>query len=144
MAAWATLGSRSWSLAASAAESGVSSAARQGGRAHDAATQKQLDRGYRMVELLKQPQYQPLSVVDQIIGIYAGTKGYLDNVPVNEVQEWEKDMQAFMRSNKQAVLDELEQKQQLDDELIKSIQDALVGFNRQYGADKPKEETVTV
>jgi F-type H+-transporting ATPase subunit alpha len=110
----------------------------------DAATQKQLDRGYRMVELLKQPQYQPLSVVDQIIGIYAGTKGYLDNVPINDVQEWEKDMQAFMRSNKQDILDELAEKQQLDDDLIKSIQDALVEFNRQYGADKPQKETVTV
>ena len=110
----------------------------------DAATQKQLDRGYRMVELLKQPQYQPLNVVDQIISIYAGTNGYLDNVPVAEVQEWEKDMQAFMRSNKQAILDELAEKQQLDDELIKSIRDALAEFNRQYGADKPQEETVTV
>jgi F-type H+-transporting ATPase subunit alpha len=110
----------------------------------DAATQKQLDRGYRMVELLKQPQYEPLSVVDQIIGIYAGTNGYLDNVPVSEVQEWEKDMQAFMRSNKQAILAELAEKQQIDDELIKSIQAALDEFNHQYGADKPREETVTV
>ena len=47
----------------------------------DKATQKQLDRGYRMVELLKQPQYQPMSAIDQVMSIYAGTQGYLDDVP---------------------------------------------------------------
>ena len=47
----------------------------------DKATQLQLDRGYRMVEMLKQPQYQPMHVVDQVMSIYAGTEGYLDNVP---------------------------------------------------------------
>ena len=51
----------------------------------DKATQQQLDRGYRMVELLKQPQYQPMDVIDQVMSIYAGTEGYLDDVPVKEV-----------------------------------------------------------
>src|SRR6202008_2595830 len=51
----------------------------------DKATQLQLDRGYRMVELLKQPQYQPMDVVDQVMSIYAGSEGYLDDVPVKEV-----------------------------------------------------------
>ena len=55
----------------------------------DKATQLQLDRGYRMVELLKQPQYQPMDVVDQVMSIYAGTEGYLDDVPVKEVSRWE-------------------------------------------------------
>ena len=49
----------------------------------DKATQRQLDRGYRMVELLKQPQYKPMHVVDQVMIIYAGTKGFLDDVPVD-------------------------------------------------------------
>ena len=53
----------------------------------DAATQSRLDRGYRMVELLKQGQYQPLDVVDQVMSIYAGTRGYLDEVPRNEVAD---------------------------------------------------------
>ena len=64
----------------------------------DPATQKQLDRGYRMVELLKQPQYQPMEVVDQIMSIYAGTKGYLDHVDVNEVPKWEKDFLAHVHA----------------------------------------------
>src|SRR5690606_15173933 len=58
----------------------------------DAATQKQLDRGARMVELLKQPQYQPYETVDQVISIFAGTKGYLDDVPVKQVPAFEKAM----------------------------------------------------
>ncbi|MDX1968712.1 MAG: F0F1 ATP synthase subunit alpha, partial [Planctomycetaceae bacterium] len=56
----------------------------------DKATQQQLDRGYRMVELLKQPQFQPLHFADQVISIFAGGKGYFDKVPVNRVQEAEK------------------------------------------------------
>ena len=51
----------------------------------DKATQKQLDRGYRMVELLKQPQYKPLSAIDQVMSIYAGTQGHLDDVPRSDV-----------------------------------------------------------
>ena len=57
----------------------------------DAATQSRLDRGYRMVELLKQGQYEPLNVVDQVLIIYAGTRGHLDKVPRNEVAAWEKE-----------------------------------------------------
>ncbi len=55
----------------------------------DKATQQQLDRGYRMVELLKQPQYHPLHFADQVMSIYAGTEGYLDDVPVKEVPRFE-------------------------------------------------------
>ncbi len=55
----------------------------------DKATQKQLDRGYRMVELLKQPQYRPMDVIDQVMSIFAGTQGYLDDVPRTDVSRWE-------------------------------------------------------
>jgi len=55
----------------------------------DKATQKQLDRGARLVELLKQPQYKPMSVEQEIIVVYAGTQGFLDDVPVNRVQEFQ-------------------------------------------------------
>ena len=55
----------------------------------DKATQAQLDRGYRMVEILKQPQFKPMHVVDQVMIIYAGTKGYLDKVPIKQVSKWE-------------------------------------------------------
>ena len=66
----------------------------------DAATQSRLDRGYRMVEILKQGQYQPMDVVDQVLIIYAGTRGHLDKVPVKEVPAWEKAFITFIRDQK--------------------------------------------
>jgi F-type H+-transporting ATPase subunit alpha len=69
----------------------------------DAATQAQLDRGYRMVELLKQPQYRPLGVVDQIMVIYAGTKGHLDKVPINDVLRWEEEFLQFIQDRRSDV-----------------------------------------
>src|SRR2546421_11761779 len=63
----------------------------------DKASQQQLDRGYRMVEILKQPQFQPLGMADQVMSIYGGSKGYFDKVPVPRVQEAEKNMLQFMR-----------------------------------------------
>ena len=84
----------------------------------DAATQARLDRGYRMVEILKQGQYQPLNVVDEIFVIYAGTRGHLDKVPVNEVQAWEKGFLEFMQNQKPEVRDELATKKDLTDDLV--------------------------
>ena len=68
----------------------------------DAATQARLDRGYRMVEMLKQPQYQPLNVVDQVMIIYAGNSGSLDKIPANRVQAFEKEFLQYMRDHKAA------------------------------------------
>ena len=73
----------------------------------DAATQKLLARGARLVELLKQPQYSPLTNAEQVIVIYAGTKGYLDKFPVNRVQAFERGLLEHLRSNCKALLDEI-------------------------------------
>ncbi len=75
----------------------------------DKATQRQLDRGYRMVELLKQPQYEPRPVVDQVIVIFAGTQGYFDKVPVNEVARVEKELITFMKEKKSDVRNKIVQ-----------------------------------
>src|SRR5439155_3590310 len=83
----------------------------------DPATQIQLDRGYRMVELLKQKQYSPMHVVDQVFSIYAGTKGHLDKVPANRVREWETDFHAFMREQKSEVRNELLKNMDMTDDL---------------------------
>ena len=80
----------------------------------DAATQSRLDRGYRMVELLKQPQYQPMHVMDQILSIYAGTRGFLDDVPVAEVAAWEQAFLKFMHDRRQELVDELATRQRSD------------------------------
>ena len=64
----------------------------------DAATQSRLDRGYRMTELLKQGLYQPMHVTDQVLSIYAGTRGHLDNVPVPQVAAFELGLREWFRT----------------------------------------------
>ncbi len=73
----------------------------------DAATQSRLDRGYRMVEILKQKQYGPLHVIDQVLVIYAGTRGFLDSVPLNQVAAWEAGFLQYVHDSHQALWDKL-------------------------------------
>jgi F-type H+-transporting ATPase subunit alpha len=94
----------------------------------DAATQSRLDRGYRMVELLKQPQYQPMPVVDEIMVIFAGNAGYLDKVPLNQVQKWEKLFLEHMKTTKVAVRNLLAEKKELNDEVKKGLVAAIEEF----------------
>jgi F-type H+-transporting ATPase subunit alpha len=109
----------------------------------DPATQARLDRGYRMVEVLKQGQYEPLNVIDQILIIYAGTRGHLDKVPRDKVQAWEKQFLTFMHNQKQEVWDELDQKKDLTEDITKKIESAIKEFQAQFasGATAPKAET---
>jgi F-type H+-transporting ATPase subunit alpha len=98
----------------------------------DKATQLQLDRGYRMVELLKQPQYQPMPVVDQLMSIYAGSEGYLDEVPIKEVSRWEREFLTYMRERKSAVRDALDREKKLTDKIVADLKAALTEFKAQY------------
>ncbi len=98
----------------------------------DPDTQARLDRGYRMVELLKQAQYQPLPVAEQVLVIYAGTKGFLDDVPVNEVSQWESQLLQFVRSSNADVLTQISEQGELNDEVTQLIENALNEFKAQY------------
>jgi F-type H+-transporting ATPase subunit alpha len=102
----------------------------------DPATQKQLDRGARMVELLKQPQYQPMPVIDQVMVIYAGTQGFLDNVTRPDVAQWEKDFLEFVHASGQGVYDELATKKDLTPDLETKVQELLKRFNSQSSVVK--------
>jgi F-type H+/Na+-transporting ATPase subunit alpha len=86
----------------------------------DKATQQQLDRGYRMVELLKQPQFQPLHFADQVISIFAGTHGFFDVVPVDKVLEVEQEMIQFLREQKSEVRDGIVETGALDEEALRA------------------------
>ncbi|MFP6575837.1 MAG: F0F1 ATP synthase subunit alpha, partial [Pirellulaceae bacterium] len=98
----------------------------------DPDTQARLDRGYRMVELLKQAQYEPLPVAQQVLIIYAGTKGFLDKVPVNEVQQWESQFLQFVRSSKADLLAQITSEGALTDEVTAAVEAALTEFQGQY------------
>ena len=97
----------------------------------DAATQAELDRGYRMVELLKQPQYQPLSVGEQVMSIYAGTNGFLDDVDIKSVQQWEQDFLQYARDKNSSLIEALAS-EKLSDENIEKIETCIKDFKAGY------------
>jgi F-type H+-transporting ATPase subunit alpha len=100
----------------------------------DKATQAQLDRGYRMVEILKQKQFRPMHVIDQVMIIYAGTKGYLDKVPQRQVAAWEEQFLRYMREQKAAVRDQLIKERKLTKDIEEKLAAAISGFQGQFKA----------
>lgn len=98
----------------------------------DAVTQRQLDRGYRMQELLKQPQYQPMPLDKQVMSLWAVGNGMLANVPVPNVKKWEADMHAYMDANHSEIGQTLMRTKNLDDNTINSLRLALEDFNKTW------------
>jgi F-type H+-transporting ATPase subunit alpha len=98
----------------------------------DKATQKQLDRGYRMVELLKQPQYKPMDVIDQVMSIYAGTQGHLDDVPRTDVSRWEAAFLTFIKERKPEIRAALERDQKMSSKLESELTAAIAEFKAKY------------
>ena len=101
----------------------------------DEATRKQLERGARLTEILKQDQYEPLPVEYQVLIIYAGTNGYCDPFPVEVLKKYEKELYAFVDNRYPEIVNELREKKDITDELKEKIDKMLEEFNR-YFADK--------
>ena len=100
----------------------------------DPATQRQLDRGYRMVEILKQGQYKPLNVIDQIMSIYAGNSGALDKVDRKAVRAWEEQFLKFMKEQMPEVRDLLAKEKKITDDVAKKLDGAIAAFQPQFKA----------
>jgi F-type H+-transporting ATPase subunit alpha len=98
----------------------------------DAATQRQLDRGRRMVELLKQPQYRPYAMTDQILSIMAGSLGFLDDLPLNQVLAFEKDMLRHFHDEHPEIGEELLRTGALTDELTETVREVLKNFKPRF------------
>jgi F-type H+-transporting ATPase subunit alpha len=94
----------------------------------DKATQKQLDRGARLVELLKQAQYRPMSMEQEVIVIYAGTQGYLDDVSVNRVQEFQNGLLQYVDASSPQVRSSLAEKKELTSDVEAKLKDAINAF----------------
>ena len=97
----------------------------------DKATQQQLSRGQRLVEILKQPQYQPLSVEKQVLVIFAATSGYFDPVPVSSVSALEQELYRFVETRHAAVLSDIAEKKILDDGLKARLHEVMKEFGRE-------------
>ncbi len=98
----------------------------------DKATQAQLTRGERLVEILKQPQYEPMPVEDQIMIIYVGEKGYLDDLPIDRVKEFESGFYQFIREKYSQVPRDIREKKELTEELEKMLERAAEEFKKNF------------
>ncbi|MEE3138689.1 MAG: F0F1 ATP synthase subunit alpha [Acidobacteriota bacterium] len=105
----------------------------------DKATQAQLSRGQRLVELLKQPQYEPLAVEQQIMIIFAGTTGLLDDLAVTDVQKFERELYRFIETRHGAVCAAIREKQQLDEQLKIDLTAAIKEFAADFAANRKTE-----
>jgi F-type H+-transporting ATPase subunit alpha len=98
----------------------------------DAATQRLLNRGARLTELLKQPQYSPLLMEEQVFVIYAGTRGYLDKVQLKDVTRYEKELLVHLRGAKKDLLAQLRDKKELTAEIEAEIKATLEAFTSKF------------
>jgi F-type H+-transporting ATPase subunit alpha len=112
----------------------------------DKASQAQLARGARMVELLKQPQYQPSPVEDQVIAIWTGANGHLDDVAVEDVRRFEQELLEFMRTRKPEIGKAIVEGGALSDEIEEQLKEAVLdfkqGFQSSEGGPPPSDEPV--
>ena len=104
----------------------------------DQATQKQLQRGQRLVEILKQPQYQPMSWVDQAISIFAATNGFLDDQPINKLGKFESEFLTFIQTKKADLRKSIEEKEMIDETAETELKSALNEFAEAFSAENSK------
>ncbi|WP_457563942.1 F0F1 ATP synthase subunit alpha [Caminibacter pacificus] len=101
----------------------------------DEASRKQLERGQRLVEVLKQPAHQPLPVEKQVVIIYAGTKGYLDDIPVKAVRKFEDDLYPFIETKYPQIFENIRTKKKIDEETEELLKKALEEFKAQFNPE---------
>ncbi|MPZ18648.1 MAG: F0F1 ATP synthase subunit alpha [Luteitalea sp.] len=100
----------------------------------DKASQAQLHRGVRLVEILKQPQYRPLAVEKQVAITFAGTNGLLDDIPVAEVGRWEREFHRFLETRHPGILTTIAEKKTVDDDAKRTLTEAIKEFNQSFVA----------
>jgi F-type H+-transporting ATPase subunit alpha len=103
----------------------------------DKASQQQLNRGKHLTEILKQGQYQPLPLEKQIAIIFAGTQGFLDDVPVERCRKFEEELYRFIENGQPTIFEEIRTKKALSDDLKKKMTDAIKEFKTRFTAEQP-------
>jgi F-type H+-transporting ATPase subunit alpha len=107
----------------------------------DKVTQNQLNRGARLVELLKQPQFQPLPVEKQVAILFAGVNGLLDDVEVGDLRAFEDGYYPYLETSQPSILSDIATKKALDDDLKKRMTDAINDYKKNFLADHKKADT---
>jgi F-type H+-transporting ATPase subunit alpha len=98
----------------------------------DAASRAQLERGARLVELLKQPQYNPFPVEKQVVSVWSGTSGALDDVPVEDIKRFEAEFLDYIEHNRPGILQGIRETGELSDDALTSLKDAITEFKRGF------------
>jgi F-type H+-transporting ATPase subunit alpha len=98
----------------------------------DKASKAALERGARMVELLKQPQYSPFSVERQVVSLWAGTTGELDDVPTNEIRRFEAEFLDYIGREHKGIFDTIEESKNLDDSVKEQLTQAIAAFKKSF------------
>jgi F-type H+-transporting ATPase subunit alpha len=98
----------------------------------DRASRAQLDKGARLVELLKQPQYSPFSVEEEVVSVWAGTTGQLDDVPVGEIRRFEREFLDYLRHQRKDLLDKIADTKKLDEDTLNSLVEAINHFKQMF------------
>src|SRR5688500_10723963 len=102
----------------------------------DKATQAQLNRGQRLTELLKQPQYSPMPVEQQVLGIWAGTKGFLDDIPLEDIKKFEQGLISFVENTRSSLLEKVRERKTIDKEIEEEMRAALTEFKERFTAEQ--------
>lgn len=98
----------------------------------DAASKASLERGKRMVELLKQPQYAPFPMEEQVVSVWAGTTGKMDDVPVEDIRRFEAELLEYLRRERKDLLTSIAEGGKMSDDTLQSIADAIAAFKQQF------------
>jgi F-type H+-transporting ATPase subunit alpha len=106
----------------------------------DKASRAQLDRGQRLMELLKQQNFQPIEVVQQVVTIFAGTQGYLDEVPVDDVRRFDSELREFVGTRAPDVYEHMRTKGDFPDEIEKKLRQAIEDFQGAFSPSEPEDE----
>nr|WP_276611614.1 F0F1 ATP synthase subunit alpha [Cryptosporangium phraense] len=108
----------------------------------DRASRNQLERGARLVELLKQPQYTPFPVNEQVVSVWSGTTGQLDEIPVADISRFESEFLDFMRRNKADILSTIAETGQLSDDTVSALTDAIGEFKQQFEVGASSDQVI--
>ncbi|MEE2883629.1 MAG: F0F1 ATP synthase subunit alpha [Planctomycetota bacterium] len=104
----------------------------------DKATQAQLDRGFRMVEILKQPQYKPMPIAEQVAIIWCGSKGHLDDLPVSSLANYEQELLEHIRDEFPEIIEEITSSGEISDELEATMTSVVGNFTKDFSAKQPQ------
>ena len=96
----------------------------------DASTQKLLNRGSKLTELLKQNQYSPMTVAEQVVTIYAGVKGYLDSVDISQIGSFEKGLLELVKSEKPEILESIQKSGKIEEDVDKTLSEIITNYKK--------------